>query len=133
MTDTATSTEPTTYSVPTVLRVTRTVNLSGDDKAADSESSEILEVKQFVTQPAIVNFSYPIKRALEYQSVGLEVGVSLPCYAEEVGEGLKKAQEIVVKRTAELLPEVGAVLDKLVEQALAAKTAINRGTWSPSK
>lgn len=113
------------------MRVTRTVNASGESTSKDT--SEIIDVKSFATQPAIVNFSYPIKKALEYQSAGIEIGVSLPCYVEEIEDGITRAQEIVVSRVADLLPEVDAVLDKLVDQALSAKREIARGTWSPNK
>jgi len=131
--DPAATTPPeTTYTVPTTLRVSRTVNCSGTDKASESESEEIIEVKNFLTQPAVIQFSYPVKRALEYQSVGLEVGISLPCYVEEVHEAIEKAQEIVISRTKELMPDVGKVLDRLVELALKAKTEIARGSWEPS-
>lgn len=118
------------HTVPTILRVTRTVNASGES-TTDTETSEILEVNKFATQPAIVHFSYPIKKALEYQSAGFDVGVSLPCYVEELDEGMKRAKRLIIEQAAELLPEVDAVLDKLVDQALESKRAISRGTWSP--
>jgi hypothetical protein len=119
------------YAAPVVVRVNRTVKVGGKDEASDSEE-RIIEVRKFVTEPAHVRFNYPIKRSLEYQGAGIEIGVDIPCYREEVRDGIKEAVETVVAETAALLPEVDKVLDRLVEQALEAKVAIARGTWSPA-
>lgn len=116
---------------PTILRTTRTISATTNGKSSDATTEEILEIRKFETQPALVSFNYPIRKALEYQSVGIDIGVTLPCYAEEVDEAIEKAKAIVVKHVKKSLPDVSAVLNKLVEQHMSAKTAINRGTWSP--
>ena len=116
---------------PVILRVSRTVKVGGQEPASDNEDKTI-EIRKFVTEPAHVRFSYPIKRALEFQSAGIEIGIDLPCYREEILDGLKEAVSIVVEQTGELLPEVDKVLDRLVEQALDSKVAIAKGTWKPS-
>ena len=116
---------------PVILRVNRTVKVGGQDEATDSDVKTI-EIRKFVTEPAKVRFSYPIKKSLEYQAAGIEVGVEIPCYREEVEDGLKEAASIVVTEVGKLLPEVDKVLDRLVEQALDSKVAIARGTWKPS-
>ena len=101
---------------PTIVKVTQTVNLSGD-KGSESEDDEIIEVHKFVTQPAIIKIAYPVKKTKAYQSVGVEVGVELPCYVEEIEQGLEKAQDIVVRKVKELLPGVTAVLDRFASEA----------------
>lgn len=121
----------TVFESPVVLRVSRTVKVAGEEPATDV-TTDVIEIRQFATQPAIVKFSYPIKISLEFQSAGIEIGLDLPCYREEVEDGIKEAVAIVVAGTKELLPEVEKVLDRLVEQALDAKVAIARGKWSPS-
>lgn len=131
MTEKALLEAETIYEEPVIVRVNRTVKVGGKDEASDN-TSEIIEVRKFVTQPAHVKFSYPVKLSLEYQSAGVEVGIDLPCYREEVEDGLKEAIETVVARTKDLLPEVRKVLDRLVDQSLQDKVAIARGTWKPS-
>ncbi len=122
----------TTFEAPVILRVSRTVKASGKDAVTDSDDDRIIEIRKFVTEPAHVRFNYPIKKSLEFQAAGIEIGIDLPCYREEVADGIKEAVQIVVAETKELLPDVEKVLDRLVEQALDAKVALARGTWKPS-
>ena len=119
------------HAAPVIVRVQRTVKVGGKEASVDTDENTI-EVRKFVTEPAHVKFNYPIKRSLEFQGAGIEIGVDLPCYREEVAEGIEEAIELVVSETAKLLPEVDKVLHRLVEQALEAKVAIARGTWTPS-
>jgi hypothetical protein len=109
------------HQAATKLRVSRTVKISGEDEASDLESEEILEIHQFATQPAVVHFSYPVKRAVHFQSVGLEIGVDLPCYVEEIDVGIIRAKEIVVSHMKKHLPELDKVLDRLVEMKQQAE------------
>ena len=114
-TDAPSKTSSEVHRVPTTVRVSRSVNVSGEDTASDSEDEEVVEIHQFATTPAVIHFSYPIKRAIHFQSVGLEVGVSLPCYVEELDEGFNKAKQLVVSRMAQCMEEVDKVLEHLVE------------------
>ena len=125
-------TTETIIEAPVILRVSRTVKSSGKDAVTDTDEDRIIEVRRFVTEPAHVRFNYPIKKSLEFQAAGIEIGIDLPCYREEVTDGIKEAVEIVVNETKELLPDVEKVLDRLVEQALEAKVQLARGTWKPS-
>jgi hypothetical protein len=108
-------TPSTVYEAATIVRVSRTVKIDGEDEASDLEAEEIIEINQFVTQPAVVRFSFPLKRCVSFQSVGLEIGIDLPCYVEEIDAGMGKAKDIVVSRMKEHLPEVNTVLDHLIE------------------
>jgi len=121
----------TVIEAPVILRVRRTVKVGGKGSAEGEDSEKIIEIRKFVTEPAHVRFSYPIKKSLEFQAAGIEIGVDIPCYREEISDGMKEAIELVVTETAELLPEIDSVLDRLVEQALEAKVSIARGTWKP--
>ena len=100
--------------MPTVVRVSRSVKVDGQDQAQESDDEEIIEVHRFVTQPAVIPFRYEVKRSKDFQSVGISVGVELPCYVEEIPEGMDRAQEIVVERLRQEMPKLGKVLDKLI-------------------
>lgn len=105
----------TAVELPTVVRVSRTVKIDGEDEASDLETEEIIEVRRFVTQPAICRFGFPIKRSIDYQSVGLEISVDLPCYVEEIEHGFVRAKDIVVATMQAHIGEMNRVLDHIVE------------------
>lgn len=106
-----------TIAVPTTITVTRTVKIDGTDEAAGSddpeEEMEEIEVHRFATQPAMVRFSYPLKMTKSFQSVGIEVGVEVPCYVEEIEDGLEKASQLVAARLKVEVPKLRQTLDKL--------------------
>lgn len=129
-----------TKRVPTKVRVTTTVKrrLPGDkgpivDSELSSDELEEVEIHQFATQPAVVKFSYPFTKSLNFQSITVAVGVELPCYVEEIEEGLDRAQQIVINRMKKLKKQVDGVLDRLVDENLQAMRRINEGTWEPRK
>lgn len=102
-----------------MIRVKRTVKKSTapgkTEESTDIDQDEEIEVHRFVTQPAVVRFHYPITRSVSFQSVGLSVGVDLPCYVEEIEAGLERAKQLVVARMKAEMPKMNEVLDKLVE------------------
>ena len=104
--------------VNSTITVNRTVKRSGVTETSESET-ETLQVHQFATTPAVVSVSYPIKLCASYQSVGIEVGVALPCYAEEAAAGFDQANTLVVERLRLEIPKVKAILARLVEESKA--------------
>lgn len=61
-----------------------------------------LEARVFATQPAVVTAKLGKTINLgNYESIRIEVGVSLPCYAEEVEQGINVAAEICGRHIAE--------------------------------
>lgn len=68
-------------------------------KVVDGQREEHdLEVEKFITEPAFVKVSASQTRSpMEYESVKVEVSVTLPCYAEEAEEVLKEASDMVAK------------------------------------
>jgi len=98
------------------------VKIDGSDEATESDGDEVpeveeIEVHKFVTQPAIVRFSYPLKMTKSYQSVGIEIGVELPCYVEEIENGLDRAAQIVASRLKVEVPKLRETLKKLADLA----------------
>lgn len=94
----------------TKIIVQRTVKLEGVDQ--DSASSEdVIEVQTFATTPAMAVVSVPIKLSRSFQSVGVEVGVYLPCYKEELPQALDKAYRMVKERIARELPIIKKALE----------------------
>lgn len=94
---------------PVKIRTSRTVKIKRQDESSDSQE-EILEVHKFATQPAIATVSIPLKMTMDYQSLGFEVGVSLPCYAEELDAGIEKAYEMAMARIVAKMPEIQKTL-----------------------
>jgi len=91
------------------VRVTKTIKLKG--KAEDVKGTEeILEVHKFVTEPAVATVTIPLKLSMDYQSLGIEIGVSIPCYKEELEEGVEKAYQMVLERVITKVPEIQKAL-----------------------
>ena len=96
----------------TKIVVQRTVKLDGVDQ--DSASTEdVIEVQTFVTTPAIAYVSVPIKLSRSFQSVGVEVGVYLPCYKEELSDGIECAYRLAKGRVAKEIPIIKKALDDI--------------------
>ena len=61
----------------------------------EEERDDLVEVHVFATEPARANAE--ISRTVnlgDYESVRVQVGVSLPCYKEEIGPALEEASAI---------------------------------------
>lgn len=96
----------------TKIVVQRTVKLDGEDQ--DSASSEdVIEVQTFATTPAMAIVSLPIKLSRSFQSVGIEVGVYLPCYKEELPLAVEEAYRMVKERVAREIPIIKKALEDI--------------------
>jgi hypothetical protein len=76
----------------TTLWVERTAPVAG----ASTFEEQHVEVRVFETQPALVTCK--AGRTINvgnYESIRLDVGITLPVYPEEAQEGLEKASEMV--------------------------------------
>jgi len=94
----------------TKLIVNRTVKLDGVD--SDSSSTEsVIEIQTFATTPAMAHVSVPIKLSRSFQSVGVEVGVYLPCYKEELPEAIELAYRLAKERVAREIPIIKQALE----------------------
>jgi hypothetical protein len=100
---------------PTTITVNRTTKKSSQDDQ-DGEP-ETIEVHKFATNPAIVSISYPVKLTRAYQTAGITVGVSVPCYAEEIPAAFEKANSLVIERLKVEIPKVKALLAKMAEES----------------
>jgi hypothetical protein len=102
--------------VETTITVHRTVKLDGTD--VDSASTqEKMKVHAFATVPAMVGVNLPIKISRNFQSVGLEVLVQIPCYKEEVREGIEYAYKLAKERVMQEIPEIQKALAGIVDGA----------------
>jgi hypothetical protein len=95
--------------------VIKTVKSSGKDESSDGEP-ETIEVHKFATNPAIVSVSYPVKLSKAYQTVGITVGVSLPCYVEEIPQAFERANNLVIERMKIEMPKIKALVAKMAEE-----------------
>lgn len=102
----------------TTVWVLRTVKRPGEPESV-SEEHDVIAVHRFVTQPAMVSFSYPLKKSYDYNSAGITIGVSLPCYREEIDAACEMVEDFVKKRTEARLPEVFQAAIELSKANLA--------------
>ena len=80
----------------------------------DSASTEnIIEVQAFVTTPAMAHVSVPVKLSRSFQSVGVEVGVYLPCYKEELPEAIEVAYRLAKERVMREIPIIKKALEDI--------------------
>jgi hypothetical protein len=100
--------------VETKIRVHRTVKLSGADSDASS-TDDVIDVQSFATVPAMATVSLPIKITRRFQSVGLEVGISIPCYKEELPQALEAAYIMARERIIREIPEIQKALNGIAE------------------
>lgn len=96
----------------TKIVVHRTVKLDGVDHDSAS-SEETIAVHVFATTPAMACVSVPIKLSRQYQSVGVEIGVYLPCYKEELPEAIEEAYRLVKERIAREIPLIKSSLEEV--------------------
>lgn len=83
---------------PAVLRVSKQLRTSGKS-GPEIETEETMEVRNFQTVPAQVSLEYGLTLNLgNYESARLTVGVTLPCYAEEVDTMYEQARGWVEER-----------------------------------
>jgi hypothetical protein len=74
----------------------------------EEEKRKVVEVRKFATEPAYVRVNAGVTKNLgNYESLRVDVSLTVPCYVEEM--------EKVQKRTAEL---VASMLDAEVEEYL---------------
>ena len=73
----------------------------------DSEEREQIEVSRFATSPALVTFACGVTRNMgNYESLRMEVRVTLPCYVEEIDDVYLTAKEWVDERLNKELSEL---------------------------
>lgn len=100
----------------TKITVSRTVKLGGTDQ--DSGSTEdVIDVQTFVTTPAMAVVSVPVKLSRQFQSVGVEVGVHLPCYKEELPEAIELAYRMAKERVLREIPIIKKALEGVTGQS----------------
>ncbi len=62
----------------------------------EETSEEMLEVRVFETEPAVVSIGYGLTISLgNFESAKISVGVDYPCYSEEVEEVLNQVRDFV--------------------------------------
>ena len=116
---TPTVTKP-TITVPTKMWVANTLKLSGKGESATSEE-EVIEVNKFATQPALVRASIPIKMTMDYQSLGIEIGIEMPVYVEQIEAGLEEVYTRVFKKMEEKIPEIQKTLLEITGRSPVSK------------
>jgi len=98
----------------TKMIVQRTVQLRGDiTDEASTEDEVVLAIHAFATTPAMAVAEVPIKMSKNYQSIGVTIGVHLPCYLEELPDAIEKAYQMALDRVTHEIPELRAALDRL--------------------
>jgi len=90
---------------------------TGADKqeAQNSDLPETIEVHEFATTPAVVHFELPLKKVKDFNSAGISIGISVPCYVEEIDEAITFAKDKVLNRLHAELPEILKLANKLAQ------------------
>jgi len=79
---------------PGLVVVSRTIKDKNGEHTDEKE--DYIEVGTFVTEPAIVTIKKGLTINLgDYESARIDVGVSLPCYKEEIPAALETATRVV--------------------------------------
>ena len=100
----------------TKIKVERSVKLTKGKAPSEEEVREeenVIEVHKFETTPAMATVEIPVKFSKDYQSIGLTVGVSRPCYAEELDQGLAAAYTMAIERLQKEIPDLKTMLDRM--------------------
>lgn len=72
--------------VPSTITVSATVGKKGHDEEQVVEQ-KIIDVRKFMTTPASVTVEYSARFGIApYETAGVTVAVTLPCYVEELAE-----------------------------------------------
>ena len=78
--------EDTTFVEASVVTVSTSFKKDGVDSDTKDEN-ETIEVRKFVTEPAKVTVNYGITMNMgNYESARIDVGVTIPCYKEELDD-----------------------------------------------
>jgi hypothetical protein len=102
--------------VPSTIRISRTVKIgSTGDEAMSGEVEKEIEVFVFPpgVYPAYVNVEVPVKKAHNYNSAGITIGVRRPCLQGEEPEAIKAVYELVKEALLAELPEIIKALHDL--------------------
>lgn len=83
-----------------------TVSVLASGVGVDEMKRKVIEVRKFETEPAFVRVNAGVTKNLgDYESLRVDVAITVPCYVEEI--------ETVQKRTAALVADM---LDTEVEE-----------------
>jgi len=76
------------------MTVTKTLRLNRE--TTTEERDELLQVQTFATEPALVHVSVGVTKNLgDFNSLKLSIGVTKPCYPEEIAETQKDVQTFI--------------------------------------
>ena len=81
---------------------------SGDGKVIKDENGAS-EIRKFVTFPAMVNVLYSITKNMgNYESCKISVGLTLPCYVEEIDDAYSFVSDWVEEKISKELESIEA-------------------------
>jgi hypothetical protein len=81
--------------VESMVTVRKQFRVAGKDVGEIEESDTVMDVHKFVTEPAKISFELGVTMNMgDYESAKISVGVSIPCYKEEMREAYAYARQI---------------------------------------
>ena len=83
-------------------------------KGAKFSKTRELEVRQFLTKPAVIKASYglTINRG-NYESARIDVGIELPCYVEEIADAYSWAWDKLTDEMQEQIEGMSKQIDRM--------------------
>jgi len=96
------------------IHVSRTTKVDGTEYTT-SETPEVIEVHKFPdgVAPSYAKIGVNFKKAHNYNSAGITVGVDLACYTEDVEATLARGYTLCVERAHKELPSIITALESL--------------------
>lgn len=80
---------------PVLDKVEGTIEVRGSGYGIDQEERSVIEVTPFVSEPAYVRVNVGLTEAMgtKFEFVRVDVGITMPCYPEEVNEVVERVAE----------------------------------------
>ena len=89
-----------TRKTPTVVEQGTVLKVMSCGFGVEKEDQRVLDVRKFETEPAYVRVNAGVTKNMgNYESLRLDVSISMPCYVEEIDE----VQAIVADSVADFL------------------------------
>lgn len=84
------------------------VHVMASGFGVDEDKRETIAVRKFVTEPAYVRVSAGTTKNMgNYESLRVDVAISVPCYVEEIDEVVGRVTEEVARRLDDELEAYG--------------------------
>ena len=94
-------------------RITVDRSYTGKDGVIDDSSNEQLSIRKFLVEPASVSHHLGVTTSTgRYESLRVDVAISIPCYREELNDAMKYLEVTVKSKLDEILVRTQDEIDQ---------------------